>query len=126
MRAGSKEGATGAAAIKNLRKSINIFAMELKFEWNDVKARANVRKHGVSFDTAMLAFADPFVLTVQDRIEHGEVRWQTLGRVGDTHLLLVAHTILDDDLGEAGEIIRIISAREADKQEKRRYEQARD
>ena len=72
----------------------------------------------------MRAFADPFALTEQDRIEGGERRWRTLGMVEGRALLLVAHTFRDEDQdGEAIEIIRIISARVADRRERRRYEQ---
>jgi len=94
--------------------------MRTDFEWDEAKAVSNLKKHGVSFDTAMLAFADPFALTHQDRIESGELRWQTLGMVDARLLLLVAHTVQEH---EEGEIIRIISAREADRKEKRRYDQ---
>jgi uncharacterized DUF497 family protein len=70
------------------------------------------------------AFADPFALTEQDRTEGGEQRWQTLGDVDGRLLVLVAHTVRDDDEdGQAAEIIRIISARAADRKERRRYEQ---
>jgi len=93
--------------------------MKTEFEWDAVKAAKNLKKHGVSFNTAALAFADPFVLTYQDRIEDGEMRWQTLGFVNDKLLLLVAHTVKDEN---DTEIIRIISAREANKVERRRYE----
>jgi uncharacterized DUF497 family protein len=77
----------------------------------------------VSFETAIRAFADPFALTHQDRIEGSEQRWQTLGVVDGFVLLLVAHTIRDDKAEEPVEIIRIISARQADRNERRRYEQ---
>ena len=98
--------------------------METRFEWNPVKAAANLRKHGVSFEIAMRAFADPFALTEQDRVEGGERRWRTLGMADGRVLLLVAHTIRDEDEdGEAIEVIRIISARAADRKERRRYEQ---
>ena len=60
---------------------------------------------------------------MQERIEGGEYRWQTLGRVGDITLLLVAHTLEEDPDGE--EVIRIISARRADPKERKRYEQNR-
>jgi uncharacterized protein (DUF4415 family) len=63
------------------------------FEWDEAKARTNERKHDVRFEDAMLVFADPFTLVEQDRIEGGELRWQTLGLVGDVALLLVAHTV---------------------------------
>jgi uncharacterized DUF497 family protein len=48
--------------------------MGFRFEWDPAKAASNLRKHGVSFDTAMRAFADPFAFTEQDRIEGGEQR----------------------------------------------------
>jgi uncharacterized DUF497 family protein len=47
-----------------------------KFEWDDNKAASNLRKHGISFQTAARVFTDPFLLTEQDRIENGEYRWQ--------------------------------------------------
>jgi len=92
------------------------------FEWDDAKARTNERKHGVRFEDAMLVFADPFALVEQDRIEGGELRWQTLGLVGGVALLLVAHTVRTG-LGE--ETIRIISARKATRKERQRYDQNR-
>ncbi len=98
--------------------------MITRFEWDPIKADRNLRKHHVSFETAIRAFSDPFALTDQDRIEGGEQRWQTLGMVDGCYLLLVAHTIRDeDDDGQPVEIIRIISARGADRKERRRYEQ---
>ncbi len=98
--------------------------MKTRFEWDPAKAASNLRKHHVSFETAIRAFADPFALTDQDRIEGGEQRWQTLGVVDGYHLLLVVHTYRDEDEdGQPVEIIRIISAREADRKERQRYEQ---
>ena len=73
--------------------------MERKFIWNPAKDEANIRKHGVDFDTAIHVFADPFAILKQDRIENGELRWQTLGMVGGFRLLLVAHTIRDEKNG---------------------------
>jgi len=52
------------------------------FEWDEAKARSNERKHGVRFEDAMLVFADPYALVEQDRLEGGELRWQTLGLAG--------------------------------------------
>jgi uncharacterized protein len=97
--------------------------MGREFEWDNPKARTNLRDHGASFELARRAFDDPFSILLQDRIEGNEVRWQTLGMAGGVILLLVAHTIIewDDDI----EIIRIISARHADRSEKKRYEQNR-
>ncbi|WP_375338317.1 BrnT family toxin [Chelatococcus sambhunathii] len=78
----------------------------------------------VSFATALRAFADPFALTILERVEDGEHRWQTLGAVQGHLLLLIAHTLreLDED-GRSVEVVRIISARKADRSERRRYEQ---
>lgn len=72
----------------------------------------------------MRVFADPFALTVQDRVEDGEQRWQTLGLVEGRLLLLVAHLLLDEeDDGRPVEVVRIISARAASRYERRRYEE---
>lgn len=88
----------------------------LDFEWDDTKARANERKHGVSFAEAVSAFSDPLALTVPDqRHSAGESRLLCLGMSGDERLLVVCHT-------ERDERIRIISARETTRQERRFYE----
>jgi uncharacterized protein len=92
------------------------------FEWDERKARSNARKHGVRFEDAMLVFADPFALVGQDRLEGGELRRQTLGLAGGLVLLLVAHTVRDE---QGGEIIRNVSARKAVRKERNRYEQNR-
>lgn len=94
--------------------------MQIRFEWDSTKAASNLRKHGVSFEDAIVAFADPFALMAPDRIEGLEQRWQTLGMIGGYLVLLVAHTVGEDDDGV--EIIRIISARAADRKERKRYE----
>lgn len=92
--------------------------MERIFEWDETKAARNYRKHKIRFEEAALAFDDPLLLCEQDRIEGGEYRWQTLGMVGGCLLLLVAHTVHFEDV----EVVRIISARPADKKERKRYE----
>jgi uncharacterized DUF497 family protein len=98
--------------------------MRIRFEWDPAKAASNWRKHGVSFETAIRAFADPFALTDHDRFEGGEQRWLTVGAVEGYLILVVAHTIREEDEdGLPVEIIRIISARAADRKERRRYEQ---
>lgn len=91
------------------------------YSWDDTKNEANQRKHGVSFEVAQLVFDDPLHFSRQDRIEHGELRWQTLGQVGGIVLLLVAHTWHESESGQ--EHIRIISARRATKLERKIYEQ---
>jgi uncharacterized protein len=91
----------------------------VRFEWDDAKAASNRLKHGISFEFARRAFADPFAVLEQDRIVDGELRWQTTGRAGGLMLVVVAHTVRDEnDI----EVIRIISARPALKHERRRYE----
>jgi len=94
--------------------------MQMRFEWDLVKAKTNLRKHGVSFETATLVFADPFALFDRDRIDAGELRWIAIGSVDGLRVLVVAHVVRVQD-GE--EVIRIISARKADRKEKRRYEE---
>ena len=95
--------------------------MDIRFEWDDENAANHFKKHKVSFELAARAFADPFALTAQDRIENGEQRWQTIGRVNGFLLLLVAYAVGEDDDGT--EVIRIISARKADPKERTRYDQ---
>jgi len=93
----------------------------VKFEWDETKDISNQRKHGVSFRFATFAFDDPLHVTRQDRLEDdGELRWKTIGLVNRTLLLLVAHTLTDDDGNE--EIVRIISARTATASERKSYE----
>lgn len=97
--------------------------MTQKFTWDADKARANFRKHRVSFEAAARVFTDPNAFTKQDRIENGEYRWQTIGMVDGIMVLLVAHT-LDENI-DSTEVIRIISARHADPKERKSYEQNR-
>lgn len=100
--------------------------MSMRFTWNTAKAESNLKKHKVSFETATRAFADPFALSDQDRIEGGEQRWQTLGLVEGHLLLLVAHTVAEEgENDEYVEVIHIISARRADRTERKRYEEER-
>ena len=94
-----------------------------RFVWDHEKARVNLRKHRISFETATRVFADPWALTKQDRIEHGEYRWQTVGMIDGITVMLVAHTLEEDPDGV--EVIRIISARRANLKERKRYEQNR-
>lgn len=98
--------------------------MGVRFIWDDAKNRSNQKKHGgIAFEAAAHVFRDPFRLTRQDRIEDGEERWQTIGVVHGVTVLLVAHTITEDDGdGEPVETIRIISARRATPRERKHYE----
>jgi hypothetical protein len=89
----------------------------VNFEWDNDKAQRNLRKHGVSFDEASIAFGDPFSVTIDDP-DHSidEQRLLLLGQTLNGKLLVIAH--LDD-----GETIRIISARMAERHERRQYEE---
>jgi uncharacterized DUF497 family protein len=91
----------------------------VRFDWDDGKAARNLGKHGIDFDTASLVFDDPMHVMIQDREVDGEARWQTIGIAEGILLLLVAHTFEADD-GDV--VVRIISARKAEAQERRLYE----
>lgn len=95
----------------------------LRFEWDEAKNLSNQRKHGVSFEKASAVFLDPLYVSVQDRIEDGEPRWQTVGMVENLLILTVAHAVREENAeGRLIDVIRIISARPATRKEKRRYE----
>ena len=93
------------------------------FEWYRAKNLSNQRKHGVSFEEAAQVFRDPFYLSWKDRVQDGEERWQACGEVEGLALLIVAHTVWEEDEdGNEIEVVRIISARRAEPKERRRYE----
>jgi uncharacterized DUF497 family protein len=95
----------------------------IRFEWDEAKNLANLRKHGINFEDASEAFLDPFFVTLMDRVVDGEERWQTFGKVGRRLLVMAAHTIREEDAdGGTFEVIRIISARFATPTEVRIYE----
>lgn len=91
----------------------------MRFEWDEAKNEANRRKHGISFERAVLAFRDPFQISRFDRFENGEARFQTLGMVDNVKVILIVHVDRNED---GDERIRIISARAATKTERRDYE----
>ena len=97
--------------------------MTLRFAWDPAKAESNRAKHSVSFELALRVFLDPFALTEQDRVENGERRWRTVGLVEGVVVLVVAHTVEDEEDG--AELVRIVSARRADRTERRRYDEER-
>jgi len=90
----------------------------VEFTWDERKNRVNQRKHHVSFETAIWVFDDLFQVSWQDREVDGEARWQTIGMVQGVHILVVAHTVEEDE-----KMIRILSARKATPQERRIYAQ---
>jgi uncharacterized protein len=97
----------------------------MRYDWDERKNLLNQRKHGISLELASLVFEDPHCLVSFDRVDEKTAapRWQALGaiRVGKlTAVFIVAHAYREDHHGE--EIIRIISARAAEKHEVRRYQ----
>ncbi|MGB9407237.1 MAG: BrnT family toxin [Terracidiphilus sp.] len=95
----------------------------IRFEWDDAKNLSNQRKHGVSFEDASEVFRDPLYVSLKERIQDGEQRWQTFGEVDGWLLVMVAHTVNEEDRhGATVEVIRIISARYASRKERQRYE----
>ena len=96
-----------------------VSGIESRFEWDENKSKANREKHGISFETAKLVFDDPYCLLVLDRIEAGEERWHAVGMIFKAAVLLtVVHTRRRED---GKEVIRIISAPGATKQEENDY-----
>jgi uncharacterized DUF497 family protein len=94
--------------------------MALTFEWDARKAAANLAKHGVSFDEALTIFADPLGrLEEDDRHSVSEPRLVLLGRSRGDRLLAVMFT------ERGAERIRLISARQATRSERRQYEEDR-
>jgi uncharacterized DUF497 family protein len=89
--------------------------------WDPDKAAANRAKHGLSFATAVLVFADPLHASRPDPHPDGD-RWQTIGLVGPV-LLLVVHTWPEAESAEAEPVGRIISARKATAHERTAYEE---
>jgi hypothetical protein len=96
----------------------------IRFEWDEAKNLANQRKHGVSFEDASEVFRDPLFVSLKDRIEDGEQRWQTYGKIGNKLLVMVAHTVREEYMHDTTiEVMRIISARYASRKEQRLYEE---
>lgn len=85
----------------------------MHFEWDEAKRRLNLQQHGIDFVDAVKVFKVETVTVVDDRYEYGETRFLTLGLVKGT-VIAVSHTETDD-------VIRIISARKAQRDEEIRY-----
>jgi uncharacterized DUF497 family protein len=86
------------------------------FEWDDQKAAANLRKHGVGFEEAISALADPRALEAPELGHPG--RFVTIGRSALLRVLFVVHAE-----NVAGDRVRIISARRAARGQRRKYEE---
>jgi len=91
--------------------------MALRFEWDSKKALSNRRRHGITFEEASTIFGDPLSSTIHEPAHSiGEDRFISVGTSVNDKLIVVVHADRDD-------IIRIISARKATKNERRQYEQ---
>jgi uncharacterized DUF497 family protein len=89
----------------------------LNFEWDANKSASNIKKHGISFDEAKTVFTDEYARLIGDPDNSDdEDRFLLLGTSIDSKLLVVCHCVRE------AESIRIISARKADKQERKIYE----
>ncbi|MCF6203960.1 MAG: BrnT family toxin [Methylococcaceae bacterium] len=90
---------------------------KLEFEWDNIKEKINISKHGVSFDEAQTAFYDEYALQFFDP-EHSESedRFLLLGTSFKLKTLVVCHCFREEET-----VIRIISARKADKDEAKAY-----
>src|SRR5882757_388469 len=85
------------------------------FDWDERKSRSNLAKHGIDFDSAVEIFYGPVVLFRSDR--NNEERWIAVGS-SENRLIAVVFT-------RRAEVIRIISARRARKNEERAYRNAK-
>jgi uncharacterized protein len=88
---------------------------DIRFVWDRGKAESNLRKHGVSFETACEIFFDPFVSLLRSEMIGGEEREAAIGMTESWSLLVVVYTFRE-------EAIRVISARPATSAERNRYE----
>jgi uncharacterized DUF497 family protein len=90
---------------------------DLRFDWDPRKATANIAKHGVSFEEAITAFSDEAGLLLDDPLHSvSEDRFILLGLSSRLRLLVVVHCYR-----EADSVIRVISARKADHEERETY-----
>ena len=103
------------------RVCANLYIHVLRFEWDAKKDETNLVKHGIDFHTAQLVFDDPGCVTFIERTKVGEPRWHAIGFAEGIILLLVVHTYRDE---KSTEVIRIISARQATRHERKLYEAA--
>ncbi len=91
--------------------------VELRFEWDDKKEKANAKKHGVSFDEARTVFYDENAIQFFDP-DHseGEDRFILLGMSFKLRILIVCHCFRESET-----VVRLISARKADRTEENEY-----
>ncbi|MBC3907778.1 BrnT family toxin [Undibacterium umbellatum] len=88
----------------------------MRFEWDENKNQTNIRKHGIDFSDAADIFRHPMLTLLDDREDYREDRWIGLGWIRSVIGVVVY-------VEREGDVIRIISARKATKNEVKRYEQ---
>ena len=89
----------------------------MQFEWDEDKNQANIAKHDIDFNDAICVFLDSYrIERIDDRRDYGELRFQAIGMV-DGRTLFVAYTYRNEN-------IRIISARSANRHERRTYHES--
>ena len=93
---------------------------DLKFEWDQKKSVSNLKKHAVSFEEAVSIFFDELARLIPDPDSQGETRFILMGVSALSRLLVVCYCEREQD------VIRIISARKADKTERKQYENYHD
>lgn len=99
--------------------------MELIFEWDENKAKQNLRKHKVSFEEAKTVFNDPLLITFPDEYHSdNEERYLNIGLSARNKILLVVHA--EHKESQETIVIRIISCRKATVSERKTYEEGED
>jgi uncharacterized DUF497 family protein len=96
---------------------------QYRFEWDNSKARQNLRKHRIAFERAATIFHDPDALSEFDEPHSDqEERWITMGLDGTGTVLVACHTF--NETGDNSATVRLISARKATKNEMKQYRRA--
>jgi uncharacterized protein len=95
------------------------YTLDVWFEWDPAKAKANLYVHGVSFGEAVTVLDDDFALTREDPEAAGERRFVTLGLSDVGNLLVVVYSYREPDL------IRVISAWKANRRQRGAYDKGR-
>lgn len=96
--------------------SISIYQALIQFEWDEAKNLENIRKHQIDFVDVPEIFESVMLVELDDRIDYGEERWVGIGFLRNG-VVVVVWTERQDD------VIRIISARKANRYERRRFQQ---
>ncbi|MCE2906802.1 MAG: BrnT family toxin [Anabaena sp. CoA2_C59] len=88
----------------------------MQFEWDEAKNLENIRKHQIDFQDVYKIFDSPMLIEVDERFDYGEERWFGIGFLGNG----VAVVVWTE---KQGNVIRIISARKANRYERKKFEQ---